>query len=153
MLDEPDNLSPPDVRVRSVLLVAVGVLLLLGGALAIAMGLYDWKAPKRSFVSPRAFPPPRVLETQKQEAQQQWISGPRPVETSEEGTRSTIPIEQAMELIVKRGAGGYAPIEQKVLAQKATSPSAKEANRPSTEPRSHARSHAKGRSRRRIHRR
>jgi hypothetical protein len=145
--DEPDELASPNVHVGRVLLAVAGVLFLLGGGLAIALGLYEWKAPKRTFISPSAFPQPSVLETQKQEAQQPWVSGPQPVTTSESAPKAAMPIEQAMEMIVRRGAAGYAPIEQKVLAQKTQPPSAEPSKRPSAK----ARLHARGRGRRRVH--
>lgn len=143
MSDEPDNLSPPDVNPPRILVVAASVLCLLGGALAVATGFYAWQAPKQTFTPPRAFPKPRVIETQKGE-EQQWITGPR--QTPESRMAQAMPIEQAMEMVVRRGADGYAPIEQKVLAQKSQAPSAEQGKGPPTsKTRRHVRRHEHGR--------
>ncbi len=121
MPDEPDNLASPDVDVGRVLYVVLGLLFILGAGVAISLGLYAWKAPSRTFVSPSVFPQPSVLETPKQEQRQPWITGPHPFDTDSEA-RSVIPIEQAMDMIAKRGADGYAPIEQSPPAAKAPPP-------------------------------
>lgn len=143
MADEPDELSPAEVDTKLILRIAAAVLFLIAAGIGVSVGLYAWMAPARTFVEPARFPAPNVLDEHNQES-----PGERNPLVPASETRGAIPIEQAMEMIVGRGADGYAPLQAK--QEQAQPASEQGASKPVAGTRGHGshRRHRRGRSRR-----
>ncbi|QGM44333.1 hypothetical protein [Methylocystis heyeri] len=148
MPPEDDELSPAQVDARLVLRVAGGVLVLLASGVGVSIGLYDWMAPSGKFKEPTSFPSPSVLQTNNRES----IADRNPY-AAPDADGGAIPIEQAMEMIARRGADAYSPIEQKSLAQqKSQPPSEENVRKPAAKTQGRPRRHGGGGGRGRSHR-
>lgn len=148
MPHEDDELSPAQVDAKLILRVAGGVLVLLAAGVGVSMGLYDWMAPSRNFKQPTSFLSPSVLQTNNRES-----IGDRSPRATPNADSGAIPIEQAMEMIARRGADAYSPLEQKSLAQQKSQPVPEEnARKPAMKPQERARRHGRGKGRGRSHR-
>jgi hypothetical protein len=145
---EDDGLSPARVDARLILHVAGAVLALLAAGVGVSMGLYDWMAPSRNFKQPTSFPSPSILQTNNRES-----LGDRSLRPAPNADSGAIPIEQAMEMIARRGADAYSPLEQKSLAPQKSQPAPEQnARKPATKPQERARRHGRGKGRGRNHR-
>ncbi len=117
---EHDDLAPQSVQTRRVLIAAGAFVALLAGSLAAMVGFYAWQAPSRRFTPPQTFPEPRLFVNQKEELNSLLAAQRRRLEGERKGTQIVaIPIEQAMEIIAKRGAEAYAPIGAQPAPQQA----------------------------------
>jgi hypothetical protein len=108
------DLPSPGVADRRVVAVAVALMLMMLGSVAMLVGFYVWQLPERSLPAPRPLPSPQVgvderaLRLQIEAAQRQRLSGYR--WANSEKTVIGIPIERAMQILAARGNRAFDPL-------------------------------------------
>jgi hypothetical protein len=106
--------EPPGVRMAFVGWSALGALVLLVAAIGFFLFIFHAVVPGRPPRAPRAFPEPRVNTTEREElqrlieAQQGKLEAWRWVDSQHSTVQ--VPIERAMQLLVKKGADAYQPL-------------------------------------------
>jgi hypothetical protein len=133
-----ERFESPEVGIRPLLFTAIGVLILLVGAIGGFAAIYYWQVPVQTLPAPEKFPQPRVetgqaaefhriqAEQTKRLSEYRWVD-------REQGLVQ-IPIERAMQLLAAEGAQAYAPLapiqalaSPSAGAERATTPEAEQA--------------------------
>ena len=104
----------PGVADRRVVAVAIALMLMMLGSVAMLVGFYVWRLPERSLPAPRQLPAPQVrvderaLRLQLEAEQRRRLSGYR--WENPEKTVIGIPIERAMQILAARGNAAFDPL-------------------------------------------
>jgi hypothetical protein len=128
------KLEPPDVHVGAVLLTACASVVLVVAAVGGLAVLYRADVPNPTPPPPQAFSQPRVQPNESAElrrllsAQREQLSGYAWADSDK--THVRIPIERAMQLIVRKGAQAYDPLEPASPAHSRPSAGAQRATTP-----------------------
>jgi hypothetical protein len=118
----------PGVANRRVALIAIGLMAMMLGAVAMLVAFYVWQLPERTLPPPRQLPAPRVqtderaLRQQLEAAQFARLSGYRWEDAQK--TLIGIPIERAMQILATRGGEAYDPIIRPSAAAPSLGPGA-----------------------------
>jgi hypothetical protein len=106
--------EPPDVGTTFVGWSAFGTLLLLAIAIGGLYGVYRVIAPPSALPAPQTFPQPRVDTSERQELQRIRKAQNEKLNTwkwvDSQHSLVQVPIERAMQLMTKKGAGAYDPL-------------------------------------------
>jgi len=137
-VEEHIELPPesPAVDVRYVVSGAVGGLVLLFGTIAVLHAIYQHEVPIKTVPLPQRFPQPQVVTRQADIKERQKLAAEQNQRlqtwrwADDHHTLVQIPIDRAMQLLVQKGAGAYAPFlppqparsSPSAGGQKATSP-------------------------------
>jgi hypothetical protein len=109
-----DDLPPPGVSVPAMVVISIGVLVLLAATIGIMLLVFQWQIPNEEPAPPRQFPSPRVVQDEAAELHQLRAQHRQQLQTYRWVDRKNgviaIPIETAMQRIVKRGKDAYSPV-------------------------------------------
>jgi len=104
----------PNVGMAFVGWSALGALLLLVVSIGGLYGIYHAAAPPRVLPGPQAFPQPRVDTAESEELRRITDAQTKTLETwkwvDQQHSMVQVPIERAMELLVKKGNSAYEPL-------------------------------------------
>ncbi|WGS19764.1 MULTISPECIES: hypothetical protein [unclassified Bradyrhizobium] len=104
----------PNVGMAFVGWSALGALLLLVVSIGGLYGIYHAVAPPRGLPAPQAFPQPRVDTSESEELRRITDAHSKTLETwqwaDQQHSTVQVPIERAMQLLVKKGGSAYEPL-------------------------------------------
>lgn len=125
------RLEPPGIDVRSALIAAGAAIVLIAGSVVVLDAVYRDYVPKPAPPPPQTFPQPRVQPNESAELRRllseqrarlsgyAWADRPKGL--------VQIPIERAMQLIVRKGAQAYDPLAPAAPARSGPSAGAQRA--------------------------
>jgi hypothetical protein len=108
--------EPSDVNTFGVLWSAAGALVLLAGAIGVLFIVYQKAVPDKTIPIPQKFNQPRVETNQQEVLERQRITAAQEKQlktwrwANDQHTRIQIPIERAMQLLMREGGNAYAPL-------------------------------------------
>jgi hypothetical protein len=126
----------PGVANGYVVAVAVGLMVMMLGAVAMLLGFYVWRLPERALPAPRQLPAPqvrtdeRLLRQQIEKRQLALLAGYRWEDAGK--TVIGIPIARAMQILAARGARAYDPLIAAGTTAQAPGPAAAAAHQSPT---------------------
>jgi hypothetical protein len=106
--------EPPSVGMAFVRWAAISSLLLLLGSSGLLYAIYHGVVPGTTSRAVQTFPQPRVDTTDRDELHRITAAQNKTLETwqwaDSQHTTVQVPIERAMQLLAKKGAGAYQPL-------------------------------------------
>ncbi|HEY1978515.1 MAG TPA: hypothetical protein VGH13_00385 [Xanthobacteraceae bacterium] len=108
--------EPAAVELRVVVWAAIASLLLLGGSIGGFYQLYRREVAVKNVSAPQDYPQPRVTTHAKEVEQLRRLAAEQSQRlktwrwANDQHTQIQIPIDRAMQLLVQKGAGAWAPL-------------------------------------------